>query len=96
MGSVAGLYSNVEESGSRAWLYRYSVTRKRQSPMDLSSYPGISLTKTREPAKGYAELVTQGIDPGTALRRLESEARAESNQHVTFREFADTQSKKTN
>ena len=88
MDSVAGLYSNVKQSGSRSWLYQYSVNRKRLSPMDLSSYPGISLTKARELAKGYAELVTQGIDQRTALRRLASEARAVSNQYVTFREFA--------
>lgn len=90
VGGVAGLYLNVKQSGSRSWLYRYSVHRKRQSPMGLGSYPGISLSKARELAKGYAGLVSQGIDPRTELRRLASEARAEANQHVTFREFAET------
>ena len=58
--------------------------------MGLSSYPEFSLTKARELAKKHAELVSQGIDPKTELRRLASKARAEANQHVTFREFAET------
>ena len=58
--------------------------------MGLSSYPGISLTKARELAKKHAKLVSLGIDPKTELRRLASKARAEANQHVTFREFAET------
>ena len=58
--------------------------------MGFCSYPGISLTKARELAKGYAELVTQGIDPRTEMRRLASEARAEATQNFTFREFVET------
>ena len=58
--------------------------------MGLGFYPGISLTKAREPERRYAEVVTQGIDQRTELRRLASEARAEANQHVTFRDFAET------
>lgn len=87
VGGIAGWYLNVKQSGTRSWLYRYSVHRKRQSPMGFGSYPGISLTKARELAKGCAELVTQGIDPRTEMRRLASEARAEANQHFTFRKF---------
>ena len=90
VGGVADLYLNVKQSGSRSWLYRYLVHRKRHSPIGLGSYPGISLSKARELAKGYAGLVSQGIDPRTELRRLASEAGAEANQHVTFREFAET------
>ena len=90
VGGVASSYLNVKQSGSRSWLYRYSVHRKRQSPMGLSSYPEFSLTKARELAKKHAELVSQGIDPKTELRRLASKARAEADQHVTFREFAET------
>ena len=90
VGGVAGSYLNVKQSGSRSWLYRYSVHRKRQSPMGLSSYPEISLTKARELAKKHAKLVSLRIDPKTELRRLASKARAEANQHVTFREFAET------
>jgi len=73
VGGVTGLALNVTKYGSRSWVLRYQVNRKRRD-MGLGAYPSVSLAQARESARGARELLRQGIDPvehaKAARRRL--------------------------
>jgi len=78
-----GLYLRVRESGSRSWLYIYSVAGKRRE-MGLGSDLDVTLAKAREKAKAARVLVLDGIDP----QQEGSKKTVAERPAITFGEFA--------
>ncbi|SUD93285.1 Prophage CP4-57 integrase [Ralstonia mannitolilytica] len=57
-----GLYLQISQSGSRSWIYRYSLA-KRAREMGLGPLSAISLAEARAEAARCRKLVACGIDP---------------------------------
>ncbi|GLR49882.1 integrase arm-type DNA-binding domain-containing protein [Shinella yambaruensis] len=57
-----GLYLNVTPTGSKSWLFMWTVGRKRRE-MGLGPYPALSLAKARVKAGEAREAVAEGRDP---------------------------------
>jgi hypothetical protein len=57
-----GLYLQVTSSGSKSWIYRYSLDGKTRE-MDLGSYSVVSLAEARDAAQACRRLRQDGIDP---------------------------------
>ncbi|OBX05290.1 integrase [Gallibacterium genomosp. 3] len=59
-----GLYLQVELSGSKTWLFKYTkpYTKKRTNKT-IGSYPTITLAQARAKRDEYQALVMKGIDP---------------------------------
>ncbi len=66
-----GLRLVVSASGSRKWVFRYTLSGKRRE-MGLGSFPTVELSDARTKAAEYRALVAKGADPIKA-RRLEPE-----------------------
>ena len=75
----AGLWLNVTESGSKAWVYRWTALGKTRE-MGLGGYPVVSLADARAAREECRAMVAKGIDP-----RVERKREVEP----TFRECAD-------
>jgi integrase len=58
----AGLYLQVSPSGSKSWVFRYTLDKKPHM-MGLGSYPDWSLAEARERARGCRQRLDDGIDP---------------------------------
>ncbi|UUY00959.1 tyrosine-type recombinase/integrase [Sphingomonas sp. J315] len=80
-----GLYLRVRSSGSRSWLYIYSLHSQRRE-MGLGSDLDVTLANAREKAAAARELVLAGIDPQRA--RITAKASAPEKSPMTFGEFA--------
>lgn len=78
-----GLYLKVTPKGTRSWVLRYQIHGRRRS-MGLGSIRDIGLAVARERARGFRELIAQGIDP---LDRRQ-EAKPAPRRVPTFREMA--------
>lgn len=57
-----GLYLNVTSTGSRSWLFMWTIEGKRRE-MGIGAYPSVPLAKARTMAAGYREAVASGRDP---------------------------------
>ncbi|MEP3277057.1 MAG: integrase arm-type DNA-binding domain-containing protein [Stappiaceae bacterium] len=75
-----GLILNVTHSGTKHWIYRWTVN-KRVREMGLGSYPAISLAKARERADECRRTVAEGRDP---------KAERDRESGKTFGEAADS------
>ena len=78
-----GLYLRVRSSGSKSWLYIYSVDGKGRE-MGLGSDLDVSLAKARERAASARVLMLDGIDP--QIDR--SKAKVAEQPAITFGAFA--------
>ena len=58
----SGLGVRVMPSGSKSWIYRFTLNGKRQK-MTLGKYPAVSLKQARELLLKAQELKEQGINP---------------------------------
>ncbi|MDP3704367.1 MAG: tyrosine-type recombinase/integrase [Legionellaceae bacterium] len=58
----SGLGIRVMPSGSKSWIYRYTLNGKRQK-MTLGKYPAVSLKQARDFLLKAQELKEQGINP---------------------------------
>jgi integrase len=70
----AGLYLQIADGGTRAWLFQYSW-QGRIRQLGLGSYVHISLAAARKKAKAARDMVGDGIDP-IALKREKRKASA--------------------
>ena len=66
----AGLILNITASGSRHWVFRYTLPRNIPVPgksrireMGLGAYPDVSLAKAREKADWCRTTIADGLDP---------------------------------
>ena len=94
-GDGAGLYLEIEESGSKRWTLRYRAGGKRRD-MGLGSYPIVSLARARLLAEQARRQIVEGIDPIAARKEARS-----PRESLTFRAMAaevidDAQAKSSN
>jgi integrase len=87
----AGLYLQVSPSGSKSWVFRYTLDKKPHM-MGLGSYPDWSLVEARERARGCRQHLDDGIDPiiqrnNEKHQRKVAQAQAAKNSR-TFKECA--------
>src|SRR5438105_3142206 len=61
-GDGGGLYLQVSPSGSKSWLFRYMLNRRRRE-MGLGSLLAVSLADARQKAADCRRLVANRIDP---------------------------------
>lgn len=87
VGGVRGLALNVTMYGSRSWVFRYQVGRRRRD-MGLGSYPSVTLAEARERARDARTKLSMGIDPIEHVRALRSKLLAEQRSAITFDEAA--------
>lgn len=83
-----GLYLQVAEGGSKAWLYRF-MQNGRARKMGLGSVHTISLAEAREEALTCRKLVREGIDPIEARKARRTEKQLEAARSITFRKCAE-------
>lgn len=57
-----GLYLNVGPTGSKSWLFMWTIAGKRRE-MGLGAYPAVGLSKARVKAVLAREAVAEGRDP---------------------------------
>jgi integrase len=72
----SGLGIRVMPSGSKSWIYRYTLNGKRQK-MTLGKYPAVSLKQARDLLLKAQELKEQGINP------IEHQKQAKSREIYT-------------
>ena len=72
-----GLYLQVSSSGTRSWLFRYSVDRRARA-MGLGSVELVSLAEARDRALAARRLLLDGIDPLDQRRAAKDAARLEA------------------
>ena len=82
-GDGDGLYLNVTKTGSRSWVFRYSMAARRRD-IGLGSFPAISLARARTLAGGHRTAVAEGRDP-----LAEKQAAKRKASIPTFREAAE-------
>lgn len=61
-GDGNGLYLQIAPSGTKSWIYRYQISRRRRW-MGLGGFPEISLAKARKLRDQHRLNVKAGIDP---------------------------------
>ena len=77
----AGLYLQIAASGTKSWIYRYTLAGK-QREMGLGSYADYTLAEAREAAQTARKLRVQGIDP--IEQRKTQKAALASVRRITF------------
>lgn len=82
-----GLYLRVTDTGSKSWVYRFSVDKKANQ-MGLGKYPTIGLAEARTEAEKYRKLVQQGISPIEDREAERSASKAAVKRIWTFKECA--------
>jgi len=60
------LFIKVMTSGSKFWVFRYSLQGKRQAPITLGRFPLMKAAEARDKRNEYKKLVDDGIDPKEA------------------------------
>jgi integrase len=83
-----GLYLQVTESGSKSWIYRYSLAGKRRE-MGLGPYPTISLAAARNLAADARSLAKAGRDPIEARNAQRAHQRLEEARSITWERAVD-------
>lgn len=79
-----GLYLNVTRTGSRSWVFRYSLDGRRRD-LGMGAFPAISLARARNLAAGHRMAIAEGRDP-----LAEKQAAKRKAEVPTFREAAES------
>lgn len=87
VGGVAGLAMQVQPSGARSWVLRFSVAGKRRE-MGLGGFPDVTLADARRRAREEREKADKGTDPIHARKAAASLLRAELAKAITFKSAA--------
>lgn len=83
-----GLYLQISQWGTKAWLFRYMLDgRARQ--MGLGSVDTFSLAEARDRAKAARQLLADGTDPLDAKQEARDAKRIEAAKTITFRHAAE-------
>jgi integrase len=88
VGGVSGLHLQVTDSGSKSWILRTMVGKKRRE-IGLGGYPALSLADARTKAQKLKDQIENGIDPVTVRREARNKLLAEQASEITFRECAE-------
>lgn len=83
-----GLYLQVSGSGSKSWIYRYTLAGKSRE-MGLGSLAVLSLADARDRRDEWRRLKASGVDPIEARRQQQAAERVRVAKSVTFRQAAD-------
>jgi integrase len=83
-----GLWLQVKESGSRSWLFRYTLNGKAHG-MGLGTFPTIPLAKAREKVIEYRALLAEGKDPIKCRKSNRDQDRLEAARTQTFKQCAE-------
>jgi integrase len=86
-----GLYLQVSKTGSRSWIFRYTLNGKTRE-MGLGSLAAFGLAQARERAQRARQLLADGIDPidkrAGERKAVEAHGRAERARKKTFEDSA--------
>ena len=83
----AGLYLQVSPSGTKSWIYRYSIGG-RSREMGLGSIAALSLSDARARAKECRHQRAMRIDPLEARRASTERRKLEDAKAITFADAA--------
>jgi integrase len=86
-GDGGGLYLQVGPSGSKAWLFRFTI-RERARAMGLGALNAVSLPEARERARECRRLLVDGVDPIKARNARREQAQLEAAKALSFAECA--------
>jgi hypothetical protein len=84
-GDGLGLWLQVSDAGTKAWLFRY-MRHGRAREMGLGPVHTVSLAEARLRAKAARQVLLDGGDPIEARRKTFDEARAESAEKMLFKD----------
>lgn len=82
-GDGAGLYLQVSSSGTKSWIFRYTIAKK-QREMGLGALHTVSLSEAREKAKSCRATLLDGVDPLDERDAAKLGAALERAKTVTF------------
>ncbi|MDB4431212.1 integrase arm-type DNA-binding domain-containing protein [Pseudomonadales bacterium] len=87
-----GLYLQVSSGGTKSWVYRYSLSKRRRD-MGLGSLDVLSLAEARLARNDQKKLLNQGVDPiehrnADRAARLADLIRSE-HESITFKKCAE-------
>lgn len=82
-----GLYLQISKSGSKSWLFRYSIGSK-STWMGLGSYNVVSLAEARTKTLKLRSQLIDGINPLVKKNQFEREQRLCEAKLITFDECA--------
>lgn len=85
VGGVAGLYLQVERTGSKSWILRATVGSKRRD-IGLGGYPDVSLSEARKTAQELRKRISQGIDPVAERKAARAALIQSQTNSLTFRQ----------
>lgn len=82
-GDGAGLYLQVSKSGTKNWIFQYTMAKRRRE-MGLGPLHTVTLAQARELAKGCRASLLAGHDPLEERNAAKLEAELERAKTVTF------------
>ena len=87
-GDGHGLWLQVSEQGSKAWLFRY-MRDGRARQMGLGALHTVSLQEARARARLARQVLLDGLDPIDVKHERRSRLRLEKARALTFKQCAD-------
>jgi len=87
-GDGAGLWLQVSPSGSKSWIFRFTLAGK-QREMGLGAVHTVNLTEARAKAKECRQLLLDGKDPLDARRSIKQAEALERAKAMTFDQCAE-------
>jgi len=87
-GDGGGLWLQVSQFGTKAWIFRFMLDGKARQ-MGLGSVETFSLKEARERARQARQLVADGIDPIEARNEKKAAARSEDAKRITFKQASE-------
>ena len=89
-----GLSLRTTATGSKRWVFRYTLKGQKQKEMGLGSFPATRLAHARQKAAAAREMLAMGLDPIAEANRAAEAARAaaekETAAKVTFADYVET------
>ncbi len=82
-----GLYLQVSKSGSKSWLFRYSIAKK-STWMGLGSCGVVSLAEVRAKTLSLRKTLSDGVNPLAQKNQIEQAKRLDAAKLITFDECA--------
>ncbi|MEX3972211.1 tyrosine-type recombinase/integrase [Paraburkholderia caribensis] len=86
-GDGGGLYLQISNSGSRSWIFRFSLA-KRSREMGLGAVSSVSLAEARALATNCRKLLADGVDPIEARNADRERVSEASPEGLTFKQAA--------
>ncbi len=87
VGTVAGLYLQMLESGARTWILRSVIGGKRRD-MGLGGYPGVTLAQAWDKARKARDKIEDGVDSIEERRANRRALNATQASARTFKQCA--------